>query len=356
MGEEMRGGKLIRSAPTYVFHPKRAGIREWWNNVTVDWRFFMKPEEIDPQKAQNLVPMIGPGFYKELLDNMSDGVYFVDRERRIVYWNEGASRLTGYAAEDILGKHCQDDILCHVDLDGKHLCQEGCPLSASIDDGGEHQANVFLRHQQGRRVPVSVRVQPLRAADGSITGAVEIFSDNSAEMEAQRKTEEMRRMTFLDYLTGLPNRRFLDMSLDTARNEYEVHGEPFAVLTIDVDKFKEINDTFGHSDGDLALQQVAKTLVGSLRPTDTVGRWGGDEFLAIVRNVDEEIHRTLVERCVFLVAETLIVSSDGRPLPLSISVGATLAHPEDDVRSILHRADKLLYLSKSNGRGRASIG
>jgi PAS domain-containing protein len=94
----------------------------------------MKPEEIDPQKAQNLVPMIGPGFYKELLDNMSDGVYFVDRERRIVYWNEGASRLTGYAAEDILGKHCQDDILCHVDLDGKHLCQEGCPLSASIDD------------------------------------------------------------------------------------------------------------------------------------------------------------------------------------------------------------------------------
>jgi diguanylate cyclase (GGDEF)-like protein/PAS domain S-box-containing protein len=283
-------------------------------------------------------------------------VYFVDRERRILYWNEGASRLTGYTSEELIGRCCQDDILSHVDLGGNHLCKEGCPLTASVADGASHAANVFLRHKQGRRVPVSVRIQPIRAADGSIIGAVEIFSDNSTEMDAQRKAEEMRRMAFLDYLTGMPNRRFMEMSLDTALSEYKVHREAFAVLCIDLDRFKEINDTFSHSSGDLALQEIAKTLTGSMRPTDIVGRWGGDEFQAIARNINEETARTLAERCVLMAAETRIVSLDGRPIPLSISVGVTLAHSGDDLRSLLHRADELMYLSKSNGRNRATIG
>jgi diguanylate cyclase (GGDEF)-like protein/PAS domain S-box-containing protein len=287
---------------------------------------------------------------------MSDGVYFVDRERRILYWNEGATRLTGYTSEEIMGRCCQDDILSHVDLAGNHLCKEGCPLTASVADGASHAANVFLLHKQGRRVPVAVRIQPIRADDGSIVGAVEIFSDNSDEMESQRKSEEMRRMAFLDYLTSVPNRRFMEMSLDTALSEYKVHRVAFAVLSIDLDRFKEINDTFSHTSGDLALQEIAKTLTGSLRPTDIVGRWGGDEFQAIAHNVNEQTARTLAERCVRMAAETRIVSPDGRPIPLSLSVGVTLAHPGDDVRSLLLRVDKLMYQSKSNGRNRATIG
>jgi len=157
---------------------------------------------------------------------MSDGVYFVDRERRILYWSEGAYRLTGYKAEELLGKFCQDDILCHVDYAGKRLCQEDCPLAASISDGGLHEANVFLRHKQGRRVPVTVRVQPLEGADGSIIGAIEIFSDDSAQTEERRRTEAMNRLAFLDHLTQLPNRRFMEMSLHTALTEFQVHHDP----------------------------------------------------------------------------------------------------------------------------------
>jgi PAS domain S-box-containing protein len=109
-------------------------------------------------------------FYKVLLDHMSDGVYFVDLNRRIQYWNEGAYRLTGYKAEELVGRSCQDDTLCHVDGTGRRLCLDGCPLQASMKDGSPHEAHVFLRHKQGRRVPVAVRVQPLRTADGSIIG------------------------------------------------------------------------------------------------------------------------------------------------------------------------------------------
>ena len=73
-------------------------------------------------------------FYKELLDHMSDGVYFVDRDRRILYWNEGAARLTGYRPEEMIGRCCQDNTLCHVDATGKNLCHDGCPLTASVAD------------------------------------------------------------------------------------------------------------------------------------------------------------------------------------------------------------------------------
>ena len=213
------------------------------------------------------------------------------------------------------------------------------------------QANVFLRHKQGRRVPVSVRVQPMRAADGSIIGAIEIFSDNSAEIEAQRKTEAMDRLAFLDHLTQLPNRRFLEMSLQTALSEFQVHKDPLGVLVIDLDEFKKINDSFGHSGGDRALQEAAKTLTGSLRPTDTVGRWGGDEFLAIARNVDREILSSLAERCVALIAQTSVPSNDERRISLSSSVGAALSRPGETAEELIQRADELMYRSKTGGRG-----
>jgi diguanylate cyclase (GGDEF)-like protein/PAS domain S-box-containing protein len=298
---------------------------------------------------------VDPDFYKDLLDHMSDGVYFVDRERRILYWNQGAVRLTGYKADEVVGRLCQDDILCHMDAAGHRLCVEGCPLSQSIADGRTHEANVFLRHKQGRRVPVAVRIQPIRGADGSITGAVEIFNDDSAQHEVRRKTEAMRRLAFLDQVTQLPNRRFMEMSLHTALREYAVHEDPFGVLSIDLDHFKTINDQFGHTVGDRALQEVAKTLIGSLRPTDLVGRWGGDEFLAVVRHVDNTMLGELAQRCCALVAGTCI-PADGKPVSLSISIGATLASATDTTEGLIQRTDTLMYQSKLNGRAHATTG
>jgi diguanylate cyclase (GGDEF)-like protein/PAS domain S-box-containing protein len=281
-------------------------------------------------------------------------VYFVDRERRILYWNEGAARLTGYKAEEVLGKRCQDNILCHIDHAGKDLCQDGCPHSASISDGESHEAQVFLRHKQGRRVPVSVQVQPMRGADGSIIGAIEIFRENSFEIETERKMDAMMRLAFLDHLTLLPNRRFLEMSLQTALSEFEVHRDPLGVLVIDLDEFKKINDSFGHAGGDRALLEAAKTLLGSLRPTDTVGRWGGDEFLAIARNVNLGILRELTLRCVALIGATTVLSDDGRRILMTSSVGAALSRPGETAEELVHRSDKLMYQSKTGGRGRAT--
>jgi diguanylate cyclase (GGDEF)-like protein len=242
--------------------------------------------------------------------------------------------------------------LCHVDYEGTRLCQNGCPLSMSIYDGAAHEANVFLKHKQGRRVPVTVRVQPLRDADGEIIGAVEIFSDDSAHTETRRKVGAMKRLAFLDHLTEVPNRRLLELSLGTALSEYQVHRDAF-VLAFDLDRFKTINDSFGHDCGDRALQEFARTLVRSLRPDDVVGRWGGDEFLAIVRHVDLEILTVLVERCVTMVSRISLPLPDGGTISMSISAGASLVHPGVTAEELIRTADALMYQSKTNGRNRA---
>lgn len=296
-----------------------------------------------------------PGFYKNLLDHMSDGVYFVDRNRTITYWNKGAHRLTGYSAEEVVGRQCQDEILAHIDCRGTNLCQAGCPLSAAICDGDAHEARVFLRHRQGHRIPVLVRVQPIRDDSGNIVGAIEIFSDDSAQTEAQNRIEEMRRMAYLDHLTQLPNRRYLEVSLESAFSEFRMTGRPFGLIAIDMDSFKEINDRYGHSQGDQVLQTVARTLSSSLRARDIVGRWGGDEFVALIPRIDEAILRKLCGCCVSMVGATTLTTVDGTVLQLSVSVGATLAWPGATIDDLFRRADQMMYISKSNGRGRFTL-
>jgi len=294
-----------------------------------------------------------PEFYKELLDHMSDGVYFVDRDRRITYWNDGAARLTGYTAEEIVGRRCQDAILCHVDHEGRNLCRAGCPLLATMADGAGREARIFLRHKEGRRVPIASRVQPLLAADGSVLGGIEIFSDDTAQAETRLKAEEMSRMALLDHLTQLPNRRFMEMALDKALNEFAARKIPFGILSIDLDRFKEVNDLWGHASGDAVLQETARTLAATLRATDVVGRWGGDEFLAIVYNVNEEALEALARHCVALVAGKAIpVRFAGRKVTLAISVGAALAAAGESSEDLLRRADQKLYRSKIKGRRR----
>ncbi len=293
--------------------------------------------------------LINPSVFKTLLDHVNDGVYIVDLDRRILYWNEGAFRQTGYEFHEVVGRRCPEDGLCHVDPAGHRLCLLDCPMAASLSDGGTHEAEIFLRHKQGRRVPVSARVQPLRGVDGSIIGAVQIFSDNSAEQDARREIEEMARLAFLDQVTQLPNRRFIEMALRTALSEYRVHKEPFGVLVIDVNRFKAINDTFGHAAGDRALLEVARTLTATLRPSDVVGRWGGDEFIAVIHHVNHEILKRLAERCRSMVALTSFPNSDGSRVSVSVSIGGTLALPHDTAERVIKRADGLMYQNKTNG-------
>jgi diguanylate cyclase (GGDEF)-like protein/PAS domain S-box-containing protein len=291
------------------------------------------------------------GFYQDLLDQMSDGVYFVDRERRIQYWNQAAQQLTGYAPADVVGRLCHESRLCHTDADNGCICHEECPLMACMADGEPREMTLYLRSKSGRKVPAALRVRPMKGADGTIVGAIEIFSDDAARSETRRKIESMQRLAYLDHLTQMPNRRFLEATLASAVAQFRVNQDPFGVLVIDLDEFKNINDCFGHMFGDRALRVVGEMLSHSLRPSDTVGRWGGDEFVAIVHSVDLEILQRLADRCVRLVKQVAIPFDVGHEIQLSVSIGAAFAQPGENAEQILHRADDLMYQSKAAGRG-----
>ena len=306
-----------------------------------------KRERWNPSQAD-------PEFYKRLLDSLNDAVYFVDRERRIFYWNEGAARLTGFSSNDVLGHLCYDNLLSHVDGKGEQLCTRHCPLSATMADGQAREAHVFLRHKAGHCVPIRVRASPMLNRQGKLVGAVEIFSDDSASQSIKRRSEELEQMAFLDPLTQTANRRYLEIKLQTALREYQLHGDPFGVLLIDLDHFKQINDGNGHDVGDRALVAVTRTLNGALRSTDTLGRWGGDEFLAVLGHVDQDSLTQLAARCCTLVAETRIRHGIGS-IPVSISVGGAVFRGDESVEALIARADRMLYSSKTNGRGRASV-
>ena len=217
---------------------------------------------------------LGDDFFKELLDNLHDGVYIVDRDRRITYWNKGAERLSGFSAAEVVGMHCWDNILTHVDGAGCQLCTGPCPLAESIKDGRARESDIFLHHKAGHRVPVSVRVSPIRDSEGRILGAVEEFSDNSSKTVALDRLVELQELSLLDAVTGVGNRRFAEFRLRASVDAFRRYGWPFGLLFMDVDHFKEVNDTYGHDTGDRVLRMVARTLGAGLRSVDALGRWG----------------------------------------------------------------------------------
>lgn len=304
----------------------------------------------DDNRADNLPP----AFYKELLDGLDEAVYFVDTQRRILYWNRAAERLTGIPASEVVGSRCCDDRLHHVNDQGENLCRGNCPLSQTLRDGESRSKDVFLRHREGHRVPVSTRVSPIRDAEGHVVGAAEVFRDNTAALALIERTTRLEKAALLDALTGLPNRRCIESALRSRMEEHDRYGWGFGVLFIDIDRFKVVNDTYGHVIGDRVLRMVARTLAANTRTFDILGRWGGEEFLAVLTNVDAPELASIADRSRLLVRESSLPIEGGR-LSVTVSIGGTMSVEGDTVESVLRRADRRMYHSKSNGRNRVTI-
>jgi diguanylate cyclase (GGDEF)-like protein/PAS domain S-box-containing protein len=287
--------------------------------------------------------------YKAILDNIHDGVYFVDTERRITYWNKGAERISGYTSQQVMGRRCMDNLLNHVTENGTQLCLKGCPLHATIQDGKPREAEIYLHHTDGHRVPVLVHTSPIRDQDGAIIGAVETFSDNTSHLNTRRRVNRLEQTVLTDPGTGIGNRRFIEIRLSSALMEFHNHHIPFGVLFIDIDHFKDINDTYGHLIGDRILRMVAKTLQYSMRASDAMARWGGEEFIALLPGVSRQDLMGVGQELRHLVENSLL-SVDDQVVGVTISVGATHVRPEDSVESLIRRADQYMYASKQAGR------
>jgi diguanylate cyclase (GGDEF)-like protein/PAS domain S-box-containing protein len=286
--------------------------------------------------------------YRQILDGIDDGVYVVDRERRITYWNPGAERITGFTAAEVQGYSCSEGILRHVSDQGRQLCLLGCPLAAVMRDGSPRRANVYLHHKAGYRVPVTVKGEAMLDTAGTVIGSLEIFHVRTSTRFTAEDELDRAEDVHLDPVTLLANRRFGEHSLTHALAALD-EGETLGVLFVDVDRFKDVNDRWGHHTGDRVLRMVGRTIAYGLRATDIPVRWGGEEFVVLLPGVDEAGLAETAERLRMLVEHSWF-DLDPDQVHVTVSIGATLAQPDDGPEDVVDRADRLMYASKTAGR------
>lgn len=290
--------------------------------------------------------------YLNIINNLRDGIYYVDTDRRVLFWNKAAQEITGYSSDEIVGKCCPQTMLNHIDENGRPLCSVGCPLFATLADGKQRRDRVFVRHKDGYRIPIFVNIFPM-IKDGKIIGAVEVFTQDSPTVYEDDLVEKLSNIAMHDNLTKLPNRRYLESFMQYKMEEFQRFGRLFAVLFADIDNFSRFNNEYGHYIGDIVLKNIAEGIKRSVRRNDLVGRWGGEEFVGIYSVSSESDIQIIGEKLRMIVHGTDVIHN-GKQLNVTISVGITVVRTYDSIESLVERADLLMYKSKKAGKDRVS--
>lgn len=292
---------------------------------------------------------------ENILDNVFAGVYYVDNERKIKYWNKEAENITGYSSNEVVGNFCYNNILQHVNEEGINLCQNGCPLHASLNDGKKRIAEVYLHHKDGHRVPVLSKVVPIRDENNEIIGAVELFLKNRKRKSLEEKLIKMEKENYMDELTNISNRKYMENILEKLVSKENIENENIIFCFLDIDDFKDINDNYGHIMGDKILTMVANTLDDNIRPSDKAFRWGGDEFALILFDLNNKKElQILLTRLKLLINNSFIYFKEEK-LSVTMSFGAVSIKDDDTIKSLIKRADENMYESKKKGKNRITI-
>jgi diguanylate cyclase (GGDEF)-like protein/PAS domain S-box-containing protein len=281
-----------------------------------------------------------------ILDSAGEGIYGVDMDGNVMFTNPAAGRMLGYEMHELLGQPTHA-LLHHTHANGTPYPREQCPVIISLSDGIARTVTdeVFWR-KDGTSFPVEYTATPIYKR-GMISGAVVTFNDISLRKQSE---DQMLRIAHYDSITGLPNRVLF---LDRLKHEIKKSQRaqlPLALMFIDLDDFKEINDTLGHDMGDMLLKDAAKRLSACVRETDTVARMGGDEFTIILSELDDsEIVERVVQNIRQRFAEAFHLG--GQLSYVTASIGITLL-PKDgtEMEDLLKNADQAMYAAKRQGR------
>ncbi|OQY20283.1 MAG: hypothetical protein B6I36_01460 [Desulfobacteraceae bacterium 4572_35.1] len=290
--------------------------------------------------------------YKQILDSLSEAVYCVDMQRRIVYWNKFAERLTGYGVDEVIGVECADGPLQHVDVINRPLCENGCPLVCCIETGIAQEKLVFALHKNGNRIPVLVKTSALYDDNGAINGAVESFTDATELLQAKEVHKEILRQTHFDALTGVPNKQALFDALDREWFRFKRYNTPFSLMVLDVDYFSSLKAAYGQETADAMLQWLVKLLRASLRRADIVGRIADDKFMVLLSFSNRKSTLKVANMVVDMVRNEICLDL---PMAMTISVGAVTIEDDETLESIISRSEKALERSKEMGRNQVTF-
>jgi diguanylate cyclase (GGDEF)-like protein/PAS domain S-box-containing protein len=289
--------------------------------------------------------------HEMVLKSAGEGIFGLDLDGNATFVNPAAARITGWEAEELVGRP-QHDVLHHTKPDGSPYPREECPMHAALEDGTTHSRDdeVFWR-KDGTSFPVEYMSSPI-LQDGEVIGAVVTFKDIT-----ERKTleEQLHHQAFHDLLTGLPNRALFMDRLERALTRANRRASKVAVLFTDLDNFKVVNDSLGHKVGDQMLVAVAERLKTCLRSEDTAARIGGDEFTILVddiSSVGEVVH--IAERITEILRPPFALEE--QEVFATISTGIAFnSTAQEQPADLLRHADLAMYRAKHRGKARYEV-
>lgn len=310
------------------------GAREAQERLVEQRTAELRREAIDRRQAESQL--------RHLVSASSNGIFGVDATGRCVFCNPTALRLLNVAENDSL---IGSDSLAFFGRDNPELAVR---LRRSLAGETVHEENVVFKGGDGNAFPIELRLDPI-IAEGELSGVVATFSDIT---ERQKKQLEIWRQANFDHLTGLPNRQLFRDRFERALVNESRNGGHLAVLFIDLDGFKPVNDTFGHSAGDAVLAEVGRRILASVRESDIAARLGGDEFAVVLTESGGQDNVAVLARKLLHALARPYVLARGQA-DVSASIGVAL-FPEDgqDTDTLLKVADQAMYGAKEAGRRR----
>lgn len=287
----------------------------------------------------------------ELFKHFHEGIYIVDRQRKILYFNPEAENISGYAKDEVIGKFCNDNILNHVDDQGTKLCIIGCPLKHSMDTNQMQEGEIFLHHKAGHRVRVSVKTLPYLEKDEVVFG-IEVFKEVKPKTIIKEQFDVNQQGQYLDPLTEVYNRRYLNRLIVDELITYNegTHG----CLFVDIDNFKDINDTHGHAIGDQVIKNFTNTIQSFIKKDDIMIRYGGEEFVILVKGITYEGLKRYAES-LRVILEASYIKNDWQPITSTASIGGVIFVGNKEITTALVKSDEAMYQAKRLGKNKTVI-
>lgn len=276
----------------------------------------------------------------KVFENTSEGVLVTDPNGVIVFTNQAFQEITGYSDADVLGK--TPNILSS----GQHKQEFYQQMWQSLLEKGEWQGEIWNRRKNGEVYPEWLTLSAIKDIAGKTVQYAALLSDLTTRKQNE---DRIKHLAYHDALTGLPNRYLFLDRLTLALTRALRHEKRLAVLFLDLDRFKDVNDTFGHTVGDQLLQEVGRRLQSCVREEDTVARMGGGEFTVLLPDIEKEETEEVANRILEMFGQPFFL--EGEELILTPSIGIAMASDKGmDAQTILRHADMAMYKAKENGK------
>lgn len=289
-----------------------------------------------------------PEIYRAVLENLQTGVYIVDRNRRVRFWNEGAEQITGFLRQDVVGRFLREHLLAIGETAKELDSDPNDPINLAFRDGKATVMDVSILHKNGYRVPVVLHTNPIRNSRAMVVGVSESFERNRSASDWTRRQAMYADFGCLDAVTGLAAKNFMETHLRENLTTFAEHNIPFGILLVEVDHLDQFRATRGPGVVPTILRVVAQSVENSLRPTDVIGCWGENQFLAILMECRESEVPRVGERVrrMISIAE---IEWWGDRFSVTSPLGGTGCRAGDTVELLVARAEASLQESVEQG-------